>query len=68
MSSGHDVVTVMVDGHFVNRLMPGVDADKILKDAHEQSLTIQRAGYMDFLEPCDSYWGNTRIYTKEKRF
>lgn len=71
MGSGHDVVTVMVDGDFVmrDREMLRVDADKVLEDAHEESLaTIKRAGFIHFLEPCDSYWGSTRMYTKEKRF
>ncbi len=71
LGSGHDVDNVMINGKFCmrNREIVQVNEAKFLDEAEKEALeTIKRAGMQKHMEPCDTFWGSTRIYNYTKRF
>lgn len=62
-ASGHDVTTVIVDGKVLmrDRIIPGLDQDAILNDAHNALLaTWERAGFGDLNEQHPDTWHGIR--------
>lgn len=70
-ASGRDVDNVIVNGkiRLRDRRALNVDQSEIVRQANEESMaTIRRAGAEKYLEPCDTFWGSTRMYLNENRF
>ena len=69
-ANGSDVDTVMVKGklRMINRELPDINEEEVLKEATEESLrTIRRAGYEKLLEPSDTFWTGYRNLVFEER-
>lgn len=69
-ATGHDVDNVWVGGKILmkDRVTLTVDEYEVIREAHKESMeTIKRGGFEEFLKPCDTFWGGTRMYTKENR-
>jgi cytosine/adenosine deaminase-related metal-dependent hydrolase len=69
--TGQDVDNTIINGKLLmeNRRVLSVDEFDVIKEAEEESLaTIDRAGARKYMEPCDTFWGNTRAYVNENRY
>lgn len=69
--AGQDVDNVIVDGRLLmeNRAVQSVSEEEIMVAAEEEAIaTIRRAGAEKYLAPCDTFWGNCRVYCDTKRF
>ncbi len=70
-ASGQDVDDVIVNGKLImeRRDVKTVNEFDILDEATKESYrTIERAGMTKHLEPCDTFWGSTRMYCNENRY
>lgn len=69
--TAQDVDTTIVDGKILmrGRQVLTCDEEEVIASAERESFeTIHRAGYEKYLEPCDTFWGNSRCYNFEPRF
>lgn len=70
-ASGRDVDHVIVNGRLLmeKRIVLSACEIDVLKEAEEEAYaTIDRAGLRKYMEPCDTFWGSTRMYIHEKRY
>lgn len=70
-ASGQDVDNVIVNGKLLmkDRKVMSVNEYDIIEEAQEEAFaTIDRAGLRKYMEPCDTFWGSTRMYMNENRY
>ena len=70
-ASGQDVDNVIVNGRVLmkNREVLSVNQLDVIGEAQEEIMeTIDRAGVRKFMEPADTFWGNSRMYVSENRY
>lgn len=70
-ATAQDVDTTIVDGKLLmrGRKVFTCDEEEVMSSAEKESMdTIRRAGYEKYLQPCDTFWGNARMYNFTRRF
>lgn len=70
-ASGQDVDNVIVNGEIRmrDRKVMTVNEYELIEEATEEAFeTIDRAGLKKYMEPSDTFWGNSRNYINKNRF